>query len=323
MTYIFGPVPSRRLGLSLGIDLIPPKTCTYDCLYCQVGRTTCLTAEPDMFVPTGDVIEELRDVIEKTHPDTVTLAGSGEPTLHSEIDRIISLVKDVTDTRVALLTNGALLWRKEVRDRVLGADIIMPTLTTVFEETFRKIHRPHRGLGLPSIIGGLKKLREEYGGIVLIEIVLLSGINDNMKELEGIKEVMQDISPDKIQLNTVVRPPSDPRAMPLNMEQMEKIRDFFGKKAEIIASVSADKKAGEYGPNLKTIVEMARRRPVTEADIAGVLNISREESERVLKGLLLKGDIKKQEHEGEVYYTALERKVQDQSGNRSYGKTDR
>jgi len=323
MTYIFGPVPSRRLGLSLGIDLIPPKTCTYDCLYCQVGRTTCLTAEPDMFVPTGDVIEELRDVIEKTHPDTVTLAGSGEPTLHSEIDRIISLVKDVTDTRVALLTNGALLWRKEVRDRVLGADIIMPTLTTVFEETFRKIHRPHRGLGLPSIIGGLKKLREEYGGIVLIEIVLLSGINDNMKELEGIKEVMQDISPDKIQLNTVVRPPSDPRAMPLNMEQMEKIRDFFGKKAEIIASVSADKKAGEYGPNLKTIVEMARRRPVTEADIAGVLNISREESERVLKGLLLKGDIKKQEHEGEVYYTALGRKVQDQSGNRSYGKTDR
>jgi len=309
MTYIFGPVPSRRLGLSLGIDLIPPKTCTYDCLYCQVGRTTCLTAEPGLFAPTGEVIEELRDVIEKAHPDTVTLAGSGEPTLHSEIDKIISLVKDVTDTRVALLTNGALLWRKEVRDRVLGADLIMPTLTTVFEETFGKIHRPHRGLKLPSIIAGLKKLREEYGGIILLEIVLLSGINDNMKELEGMKDVIEDISPDKIQLNTVVRPPSDPGAMPLNMEQMEKIRDFFGKKAEIIASVSSNKKAGEYDPNLKTIVEMARRRPVTAADIAGVLNISREESERVLKGLLLKGAIRKQEHEREVYYTAREKKV--------------
>jgi wyosine [tRNA(Phe)-imidazoG37] synthetase (radical SAM superfamily) len=309
MTYIFGPVPSRRLGQSLGIDLIPPKTCTYDCLYCQVGRTTCLTAEPGLFVPTGEVIEELKDVIEKTHPDTITLAGSGEPTLHSEIDQVISLVKDVTDTRVALLTNGSLLWRKEVRDRVLGADLIMPTLTTVFEKTFRKIHRPHRGLELPSIIEGLKELRKEYGGVVLLEIVLLSGINDNMKELEGMKDVIEDISPDKIQLNTVVRPPSDHSAMPLNMAQMEKIRDFFGEKAEIIASVSSNKKAWEYDPDLNTIVEMARRRPITASDISGVLDISLKESERVLKGLLIKGAIRKQEHDREVYYTAREKKV--------------
>ena len=309
MTYIFGPVPSRRLGLSLGIDLIPPKTCTYDCLYCQVGRTTCLTAEPDLFVPTGEVIEELKDIIEKTRPDTITLAGSGEPTLHSEIDQVISMVKGVTDTQVALLTNGALLWRKDVRDRVLGADFIMPTLTTVFEETFRRIHRPHRGLVLSSIIEGLKGLRKEYGGVVLLEIVLLSGINDNMKELEAMKNVIEDISPDKIQLNTVVRPPSDRSAVPLNMEQMEKIKDFFGEKAEIIVSVSSNKKAGEYDPNLNTIVEMARRRPVTAADISGVLDISREESERVLKGLLLKGAIRKQEHDREVYYTAREKKA--------------
>jgi wyosine [tRNA(Phe)-imidazoG37] synthetase (radical SAM superfamily) len=309
MTYIFGPVPSRRLGQSLGIDLIPPKTCTYDCLYCQVGRTTCLAAEPGLFVPTGEVIEELKDVIKKTHPDTITLAGSGEPTLHSEIDQVISLIKGVTDTRIALLTNGALLWRKEVRDRVLGADLIMPTLTTVFEKTFRKIHRPHRGLELSSIIEGLKGLRKEYGGVVLLEIFLLSGINDNMKELEGMKDVIEDIFPDKIQLNTVVRPPSDHSAMPLNMEQMEKIRDFFGEKAEIIASVSSIKKAWEYDPDLNTIVEMARRRPITASDISNVLDISREGLERVLKGLLIKGAIRKQEHDREVYYTTPENKV--------------
>jgi wyosine [tRNA(Phe)-imidazoG37] synthetase (radical SAM superfamily) len=309
MTYIFGPVPSRRLGQSLGIDLIPPKTCTYDCLYCQVGRTTCLTAEPGLFVPTGEVIEELKAVIKKTHPDTITLAGSGEPTLHSEIDRVISLIKGVTDTRIALLTNGSLLWRKEVRDRVLAADLIMPTLTTVFEKTFRKIHRPHRGLELASIIEGLKELRKEYGGVVLLEIFLLSGINDDMKELKGMRDVMEDISPDKIQLNTVVRPPSDHSAMPLNMEQMEKMRDFFGEKAEIIASVSSNKKAREYDPDLNTIVEMARRRPITASDISNVLDISREELERVLKGLLIKGAIRKQEHDREVYYTARENKV--------------
>src|SRR4030043_2210052 len=130
-----------------------------------------------------------------------------------------------------------------------------------------------------------------------------------MKELEAMKNVIEDISPDKIQLNTVVRPPSDRSAVPLNMEKMEKIKDFFGEKAEIIVSVSSNKKAGEYDPNLKTIVEMARRRPVTAADIAGVLNISREESERVLKGLLLKGAVRRQEHEREVYYTASEKKV--------------
>ena len=309
MTYIFGPVPSRRLGLSLGIDLIPPKTCTYDCLYCQVGRTTCLTSEPELFVPIGEVIEELKDVIEKTHPETITLAGSGEPTLHSGIDQVISLVKGLTDIQVALLTNGALLWRKEVRDRVLAADLIMPTLTTVFEETFRKIHRPHKGLELPSIIKGLKKLREEYGGVILLEIVLLSGINDSMKELEGMKDVIEDISPDKIQLNTVVRPPSDTLAMPLNMKQMEKIRDFFGEKSEIIASLSSNKKAGEYDTDLNIIVEMARRRPITASDISGVLDISREESERILKGLLIKGAVRKQEHEREVYYTAREKKT--------------
>jgi wyosine [tRNA(Phe)-imidazoG37] synthetase (radical SAM superfamily) len=307
MAYIFGPVPSRRLGLSLGIDLIPSKTCTYDCLYCQVGRTTCLTAEPKPFVPTGEVIGELKDALEKVHPDTITLAGSGEPTLHSEIDQVISLIKGITNTRVALLTNGALLWRKEVRNRVLGADLIMPTLTTVFEETFRKIHRPHSGLGLPLIIEGLRGLREDYDGVVLLEVVLLAGINDNKKELEGIRKVIGEISPDKIQLNTVVRPPSDPRAKSLNMEQMEDIKNFFGEKAEIVASIASKERAGKYDSRIETILEMSKRRPVTAADIAGVLNITPDELDTILKGLLIKGFVKRQEHDREVFYTAQEK----------------
>jgi len=307
MTYVFGPVPSRRLGLSLGIDLIPSKTCTYDCLYCQVGRTTYLTAEPEVFVPTGEVIGELKDTLEKFHPDTITLAGSGEPTLHSEIDQVISFLKGITDTRVALLTNGSLLWRKTVRNRVLGADLIMPTLTTVFEDTFRLIHRPHKELQLPIIIEGLKELRKDYEGAILLEVVLLAGINDNKKELEGMKKVIEEISPDKIQLNTVVRPPSDPRAMSLDMEQLEKIKNFFGEKAEIIAGISSNKKAGEFDPQFKAIIEMAKRRPITAADIAGVLDITLDESERILKGFLLKGTIKKQEHEREVFYIAQDK----------------
>jgi len=304
MTYIFGPVPSRRLGLSLGIDLIPPKTCTYDCLYCQVGRTTCLTVDQEPFVPAGEVTVELEKVLERFHPDTITLSGSGEPTLNSEIDQVISFIKGITETPVALLTNGSLLWRKEVRNCVLGADLIMPTLTTVFENTFRVIHRPHKGLELPMIIEGFKELRKDYGGLILLEVVLLANINDNKKELEGIKKVIEEIRPDKIQLNTVVRPPSDSRAMSLDMEKLNNIKEFFGDRAEIIPTISSKKRTGKYDSWIETIVEMSKRRPVTVADIVGVLNITPEESEGILKGLLLKGIIKKQEHGRNTFYIA-------------------
>jgi len=155
MPYVFGPVPSRRLGLSLGIDLLPVKTCTYDYLYCQVGRTTQKTTEIKPFVPAEEVLEELKKSLGKNTPDIITLAGSGEPTLHSEIDRVITYIKGITDIKIALLTNGSLLWRDEIRNRIPGVHIIMPTLTTVFEETFRAIHRPHFDLHLPIIIAGV------------------------------------------------------------------------------------------------------------------------------------------------------------------------
>ena len=132
MTILFGPVPSRRLGLSLGVDLIPPKTCTFDCLYCQVGRTTLKTADPKAFVPIQEVLDALRLRLGKVRPDFVTFSGSGEPTLHAQIDQAIALVKERGALRTAVLTTGSLFWRPEVRERVLQADAIMPTLSTVF-----------------------------------------------------------------------------------------------------------------------------------------------------------------------------------------------
>ena len=302
MSYVFGPVPSRRLGLSLGIDLIPPKTCTYDCLYCQAGKTTHSTLNEESFVPPDKVINELKDVLKKVRPDIITLAGSGEPTLHSEIDRIISSIKEITDIPIALLTNGSLLWRKEVRDRVFGVHIIMPTLSTVFEDTFRTIHRPCKELSISRIITGLKELRKEYNGLIHLEIVLLSGINDSRKELEGLRSEIEEISPDKIQLNTVVRPPSDPRALHIDMEKLEEIKAFFGEKADIIAAAPLKKGSGNYNSHIETITGMAKRRPVTAADIADVLNVTGKEIERLLKGLLIKGIIRKQEHGGKIFY---------------------
>lgn len=304
MPNIFGPVPSRRLGLSLGVDLIPGKTCTYDCLYCQVGQTTNKTIEPKSYTPVQDILDELKQYLENTRPDTITLAGSGEPTLNAQIDQVISGIKKITAIPVAVLTNGSLLWRKDVRDRVADADIIMPTLTTVFQNTFRAIHRPHAKLALPIIIDGLKALRSSFRGRIHIEVVFLAGLNDTGREIEELQTVLKEISPDKIQLNTVVRPPSDSKAKALDSRQLGEIKIFFGEKAEIIAHVPLKQGEGPSSSPYNTILETAKRRPVRAIDIAHILNKSPDDVEKLLKGLLIKGAIQRQKHDGEWFYVS-------------------
>jgi wyosine [tRNA(Phe)-imidazoG37] synthetase (radical SAM superfamily) len=304
MSHIFGPVPTRRLGLSLGVDLIPSKTCTYDCIYCEVGRTTCHTIDAESFIAPREIEKELGIVLEKTRPDTITLAGSGEPTLNSAIDEIISVIRKKTGTKIALLTNGSLLWREDVLRKVLSVDIILPTFSTVFDNTFAAIHRPCAGLNPARLIKGLKDLRNKYKGLIFLEVILLSGMNDTEKEIEGLRQAIMEISPDKIQLNTVVRPPSDKRAKPVDALRMDQIRNFFGDRAEIIAYAHHDKNAVEYDSGGVSVIEMARRRPVRLSDIAEALHRTTEDTERLVKELLLIGEIAEQEHEGETFYIA-------------------
>ena len=302
MPHIFGPVPSRRLGMSLGVDLIPYKTCTYDCLYCQVGKTTLKTIDPDCFFPVKDVIEELEKKIENNTPDTITLAGSGEPTLHSKIDEVIASIKKITDIRIAVLTNGSCFWKDEVRERVLGADMILPTLCTANEKTFCMIHRPHAYINNALVIDGLKKLRHDFKKDIFLEVVLLSGINDTEEELKKLKKIIEYISPDRIQLNTVVRPPADSRALPVERVKMEEVRKFFGKKTEIVAEgrgkPSADRKDGLE----EKIMDMVKRRPLRSADISRALGLSLPEIEGLVKALSIKGFLLRREYSGEIYY---------------------
>ena len=310
MSYVFGPVPSRRLGFSLGIDLIPAKTCTFDCLYCQVGKTTRKTLKRKPFAPVREVVAEIQENLIQSVPDAITLAGSGEPTLHTEIDQIIALIKDITDIRIALLTNGSLFWVEEVREGVLGADIIMPTLSSAFEATFRKIHRPQPPLELKTIVEGLKLLRKEFNGALFLEVVLLAGINDTEKELEGLKDLIARIAPDKIQLNTVVRPPADRRAMSLDRKRLKEIKEFFGSNAEIVADVSVERGPGKEDSKTRSLLDMVRRRPLRPVDIANSMALPLDDVEALVKGLLIKGHIRKQEHSGNTYYLSNEKDVQ-------------
>ncbi|RLI48274.1 MAG: radical SAM protein [Candidatus Thorarchaeota archaeon] len=304
MPFVFGPVPSRRLGLSLGIDLIPSKTCTYDCLYCQVGRTTSKTIKTASFAPVGDVIDEIEMKLGGCDPDVITLSGSGEPTLNSDIEQVIAAIKKMTEKRVVLLTNGSLFWKKEIRKRALNADIVMPTLTSAFENTFREIHRPHPKLKLDVIIDGLETFRRDYKGQLFLEVVMLAGINDSDEEIESLKMLADRISPDMIHLNTVVRPPADSRAMPLDRRRLEDIRIFLGNKTEIVAGDPVAGKRKKRDSMAVSLLDMIRRRPLKPVDISNTLSLSLEEVEGLVKGLVIKGYVRKQEHSGEIYYVS-------------------
>ena len=316
MSYVFGPVPSRRLGRSLGIDLIPMKSCTYDCLYCQVGRTTSKIISPAAFVPVHAVIEELESVLPDCEPDVITLSGSGEPTLELALDRVISSIKEISRVPVALLTNGSLFWKEELRERALLADLILPTVTTAFDETFQRIHRPHRDLKLASVLEGLTALREAFCGLLAVEVMLLQGINDTEKELEGLKAILDRIRPEKIHLNTIARPPADVRARPLDTKRLEAIRVFFGRNAEIVAGAPSSSKGRVGGPVDFALLETIRRRPLRPTDMAHTLNLPLEQVERIVKRLIEDGRLREQEHEGESYFMATDGGGYDGAGRR-------
>jgi wyosine [tRNA(Phe)-imidazoG37] synthetase (radical SAM superfamily) len=304
MRYVFGPVPSRRLGRSLGVDLVPLKTCSYDCLYCQVGRTTCKTAVPDVFHPVEDVLRELEESLSSHSPDVITFSGSGEPTLHAGIQRVISGIRSKTETRVVVLTNGSLLSLPEVRDRLLAADLVMPTLCTVKEKTFQRIHRPEPSLRLGPIIEGMERFREEFQGQMDLEIVLLRGINDDDEEIAGLARAVDRIRPDRVQLNTVVRPPSDPDAVALDRERLEDIRGVLGERAEVIAFVPLDREAGDTAAAAEVICGMAERRPVRIRDVADALSLDPREAEKLVHALMAEGRLRVRTYEGEHYYVA-------------------
>ena len=304
MKYIFGPVPSRRLGLSLGVDLIPPKTCSYDCLYCQIGKTTCKAIEPSAYVPVEAVIAELDETLAKVQPDYVTFSGSGEPTLHAGLGQLIAYIKERTRAKVAVLTNGSLLYRPEVRERLLQADMVMPTLSTVREETYRAIHQPHDKLNVASLLSGLRSLRKSYRGQFFIEVMLLAGFNDRDEEIEALRQGVLEIAPDRVQLNTVVRPPAYAKAIPLDRKKLEYIKRVLGECAEIIATAPIREKQHFQGTLSAAVLEMARRRPVTVEDVAGALDAPLFEVDRTVKALMQTGELRLQTHIGKDYYTA-------------------
>jgi wyosine [tRNA(Phe)-imidazoG37] synthetase (radical SAM superfamily) len=305
-SYVFGPVPSRRLGRSLGIDLVPLKTCTYDCIYCQLGRTTNQTLERKAYVSGKLVIKQLQEKLPTlaTPPDYMTFSGSGEPTLNSDIGWMIKEIKKLTEIPIAVLTNGSLLHLESVRKALLPADLVIPSLDAGTPYLFRFINRPHPSLHFNQILRGLREFCSEYSGQVWLEVMLCGGFNDDPKEIHRLREEIEGIGPDKIQLNTVIRPPAEYFANPLSPERMEEMRLLFSGRAEVLPRECTAPASRVYGRMDQEILALLERRPCSLEDLSLAFGISPENLAACLKELRKKGAVRYNIHNHTVFYKA-------------------
>jgi wyosine [tRNA(Phe)-imidazoG37] synthetase (radical SAM superfamily) len=304
LLHVFGPVPSRRLGRSLGVDLVPFKTCTYDCIYCQLGPTSHQTCEVREYVPVREVRKELEVALRgEVEADYVTLSGSGEPTLHSRIDEVIRTIKDLTSIPVAVLTNGSLLHRPRVRERIRQADLIIPSLDAGTEPLFRLVNRPHPSLSLEKLVTGLIRLREEFNGAYWLEVMLLGGISALDSEVSDIAEIVELIRPHRVQLNTVHRPPAQPFAYPVPKDKLVYFKSFFPGQVEVIEERTwCEKELSAFGSG-DLILSLLRRRPCSLEDICAGLGLHRSEVAKHLEGLVRTGTVKIESVEGRAYFS--------------------
>jgi wyosine [tRNA(Phe)-imidazoG37] synthetase (radical SAM superfamily) len=323
MKHLFGPVNSRRLGLSQGIDLLPPKTCNFNCIYCEINKAPQLSCERGEHVPTETILAEIDAMLEDEarvrELDVFTITASGEPTLHTGIGKIIRHIKEKTDKPVAILTNGSQLHLKEVRQDLLAADIVIPSLDAARPESFRRVNRPAKcSADLETIIKGIADFSREFTGEVWLEILLVENINDSPQDIAALKNAIGRIRPTRVQLNTVARPPYEAFAKPLTHKRMEEVKREIEKGYDRPVDILAGSKNNELSDSGKgrkdslestsqteivdEIKEMLLRRPCTATDIAATMNLDMEHASEILKSMERRGILTVKIHGGKKYY---------------------
>ncbi|MBN1435959.1 MAG: radical SAM protein [Sedimentisphaerales bacterium] len=302
-SFIFGPVPSRRLGRSLGIDMVPFKTCTYDCAYCQLGRTTNQTTQCKQWVPLDTLIEQLQSRL-STNPDYITLAGSGEPTLYTPLDQLITRIKNITAIPVAVLTNGSLLSRPEIRQALAQADLVIPSLDAGNDRTFQIINRPCPEITFADMLQGLIDFRSEFTNQYWLEVFIIQNLNTSESEIQDLASCIGQIKPDRVQVNTVTRPPADAETLPVPQDQLEQIARKLSNNAQVIADYKNVHDQSIFTAQRDDVLNMIARRPCSIEDIAQGLNLHRNEVLKYIEELSTQGKIKSQLQNNRLYYTA-------------------
>ena len=300
---IYGPVPSRRLGFSLGVDLVPYKICSYNCVYCQIGRTVETTVSRKAYLPADEVLSQLFKRLEEgIRPDHITLGGSGEPTLNSEIGAIIDRIKEKTDIPVAVLTNGAMFYDPAVRRSILHADVALPSFDAYNAALFEKINRPAPEVTFEKMARGLIDFRKEYSGKIWLEIFVLEGVNDTEADMRGYLSWIRKMKPDKVHLNTAVRPSAEKSAMPVPYDKLQSLCRILGDTAEVITSFDPAKKHEKTADIAKELQSMLSRRPCTLTDMAAGLGIPENELVKHIQRLMDDHIIEAVHKGADVYY---------------------
>jgi wyosine [tRNA(Phe)-imidazoG37] synthetase (radical SAM superfamily) len=274
MNFVYGPIPSRRLGRSLGVDPIPLKTCNWNCVYCQLGRTSPLENERREWAPREAIVAEVLEAV-AAHPpgsiDHITFVGSGEPTLHSGLGWMIREVKRHTTLPVAVITNGALMSDAGVCDDLLAADIVMPTISAGSEELFRRIHRPHPDVTLEAMLAGLERFRPRFGGRIWVEVMLIAGVNDGEAALTELATAIARVRPDELHLVLPDRPPTEPWVTPPDDEGLMRAVALLGRGAAVVPPSGAGFDLSGHATLEEAVLAILQRHPMSEAQVAAAL----------------------------------------------------
>jgi len=301
--YFYGPVPSRRLGRSYGVDIVPFKVCTLDCVYCQLGKTTDRTIERKDYGPIEPILAELRETLaEGLEADFITIAGSGEPTLNLRLGELIDGIKKITEIPVAILTNGTLLYKEDVRADCAKADVVMPSLDAGDEQTFQRINQPHNDISIENLISGLCAFREEFAGRIWLEVFFVEGLNTDAEQIAKIRDAIELIRPDKVQLNTAVRPTAEADIKRPDAEKLQAIAARLGPKREVIADLSLSHHGRGLENKAEDVLSILKRRPCSLDDICSGLGIGRNEALKYVTSLQHKGIIHSEKKNGRIFF---------------------
>jgi len=274
VAHVFGPVPSRRLGRSLGVDPIPFKTCNWSCVYCQLGRTAPMKVQREVFCPPDEVIQEVKAALKERGPDEIdwiTFVGSGEPTLHADLGRMISAVKALTDIPVAVITNGSLLHLPSVREALLPADAVLPSLDAGTADLYRRINRPAKTLTFDRLIEGLAAFRSAYQGKLWIEVMLIRGLNDSAEALAALAEVLGRIGPDEVHLALPTRPPAEAWVEPADDEGIRRAVELLGGLAHLVPPPAGEFDLSGCRDVTEAVLAVIRRHPMEEREVMEAL----------------------------------------------------
>ena len=274
MKYVFGPVPSRRLGQSLGVDTIPLKTCNWNCVYCQLGRTRPVVNQRKEYFPRREIFLEIKKALSSHKPgdiDWITFVGSGEPTLHQSIGWLIRKVKNVSSLPVAVITNGALLYKPEVRAELSAADAVLPSLDAGSAYLYRKINRPHPEVTFERLVEGLNRFRQEFTGHLWVEVMLVSGLNDNENALSDIAAGLALIQPDEVHINLPDRPPVEAWVRPPDKEGLVRAQAVLGSAARVVHPAQGGFNLGDYQDLLEGVIAIINRHPISQGDLQRIL----------------------------------------------------